>query len=298
MFKRSNQSKKPTLMRDTVKNKTKVLVIGAPRSGTTLLAGLLSVDKEASPMLPECTYITQIIQHFHDLLRYSEPRRFASYVINESTLVGMYRTMVDSMLTTVQSHFKGIDYRYLVLKDPELTRLIDFIPCFFGEESKIVCVVRDPRAVIASMLVVERKKKKVLWLALVKNPGWIALENFVSQLFRERKLISDFFVYYWRVHDSQLYKSGAVHIVCYEKIVLHDEDEFRRLEEYLGFSVGREGFGEVAFGFDRSSPTYSAGYGQAIQATGSDFRKKLTHRQIKKIEAVFSGMNAIYGWWK
>lgn len=281
-----------------MKEKIKVLVIGAPRSGTTLLAGLLSADDQASPMLPECTYITQIIQHFHNLLHYSDPQRFAAYAIDEPTLVGMYRGMVDSMLKTVQSHFNEIDYRYLILKDPELTQLIDLIPRFFGEDSKTVCVVRDPRAVIASMLEVENKKKKNLWSAWVKTPNWITTSELVSQMFRTKQLIADFFLYYWRVQESQLYKRGAVHIVRYEKIVSRDEAEFKKLEEYLGYSVGREGFGKVHFDFDRTDPTYSSGYGRGIQATNSDFRKNLTHRQIKKIEAVFSGMNAIYGWWK
>jgi hypothetical protein len=276
----------------------RVLVIGAPRSGTTLLSGLLSAGKEASPMLPECTYITQIIQRYHDLLHYSDAQRFAAFAIDEPILTDMFRAMVDSMLVTVQSNFKGIDYRHLILKDPELTHLVDLIPSFFGGESKTVCVVRDPRAVIASMQVVERKKKNQLWLAWIKKPTWLHFEGLVSQMFRERRLMSDFFLYYWKVHESQLYKSGRVHTVCFEKIVAFDEDEFLKLEEYLGFAVGREGFGKVHFDFDKSDPTYSEGYGQAIQPKKSDFKKKLTRRQIKKIEEVFSGMNVTYGWWK
>lgn len=273
-------------------------MIGAPRSGTGLLAGLLSAGTDAAPMLPECTYITQIIQHFHDFLHYSNSQRFAAYAIDEATLAGMYRAMVDSMLATVQSHFKDIDYRYLILKDPELTLLVDWIPRFFGEDSKTVCMVRDPRAVIASMLEVERKKKKVLWSAWFKKPNWYTTNELIGHFFRQRRLISDFFLYYWRVRESQLFKNGAVHIVQYEKILAHDEEEFKGLEEFLGFDVGREGFGKVHFGFDCAAPTYSAGYGQAIQATGSDFRKRLSRRQIQKIEAVFAGMNAVYGWWK
>jgi hypothetical protein len=279
-------------------NKANVLVIGAPRSGTTLLAGLLSAGKEASPMLPECTYITQIIQHFHNLLHYSDRQRFAAYAIDEPILAAMYRRMTDSMLSTVQSHFNEIDYRYLILKDPELTQLIDLIPYFFGEDSKTVCIVRDPRAVIASMLEVERKKKKLFRLAWIKSPNWSTTHDLVNQLFREQRLISDFFLYYWRVQGSELYKRGAVHIVHYEKIIAREEDEFRRLEKYLGFAIGRDGFGKVHFDFDRDSPTYSTGYGQAIQKTNSEFKKKLTYRQIKKIEAMYAGMNAIYGWWK
>jgi hypothetical protein len=281
-----------------MKSKTTIMVIGAPRSGTTLLSGLLSAGDDASPMLPECTYITQIIQHFHNFLHYSDPQRFAAYAIDELTLAGMYSAMVDSMLETVQSHFDEIDYHYLILKDPELTPLVDLIPRFFGEDSKTVCVVRDPRAVIASMLGVERKKSKDLRSAWIKSPGWLATNNLVNQMLRGRRLISDFFEYYWRLHESQLYKSGAVHVVRYERIVSQEEDEFVRLEDFLGFAVGREGFGKVHFDFDHDDPTYSAGYGQAIQAPVADFRKKLTHRQIRTIEKMFSGMNAIYGWWE
>lgn len=279
-------------------NKTKVLLIGAPRSGTTLLAGLLSNDSKASPMLPECTYITQIIQHFYNFLHYADSQRFAAYAIDEPTLAGMYRGMVDNMLATVQSHFKEIDYSYLILKDPELTPLIDLIPYFFGEDSKTVCVVRDPRAVIASMLEVEQKKKKKLWLEWIKKPNWHTTNELICQVFRERRLASDFYLYYWRVQESQLYKRQAVHIVRYEKIVALDEEEFRLLEEYLGFSIGREGFSKVHFDFDRADLTYSPGYGGAIQATKTDFREKLTRRQIKKIEAIFAGINTIYKWWE
>lgn len=249
-------------------------------------------------MLPECTYITQIIQHFHNFLHYSDPQRFAAYAIDESTLAGMYRAMVDSMLATVRSHFKEEEYRYLILKDPELTQLIDLIPNFFGEDSKTVCVVRDPRAVIASMMEVNRKKKKAVRSAWLKTPNWRTTNDLVNQVFIERRLIKDFFVYYWRVQESQLYNRGAVHIVRHEKIVAREEDEFRRLEEYLGFSVGREGFGKVHFDFDRTSPTFSEGYGQTIRAVSADPEKKLTRWQSRKIKAVFSGMNAIYGWWE
>src|SRR5512146_756071 len=104
-----------------------ILVSGAPRSGTTLLGGLLSSGDQSFPMLPECSYITQIIRHFHDFLHYSDPQRFAAYAIDEATLSGMYERMVQDMLQTAWSHFKGMPYKYLILKDPELTLLVDLI---------------------------------------------------------------------------------------------------------------------------------------------------------------------------
>jgi hypothetical protein len=278
-------------------HKTNVLVIGAPRSGTTLLAGLLSAGREAAPMLPECTYITQIIQHFHNFLHYSDPQRFAAYAIDEPTLSGMYRAMVDSMLSTVQSHFKGIDYRYLILKDPELTHLIDLIPRFFGEDSKIVCVVRDPRAVIASMVKIERPKRSAAWRELRRSANRRTASNMLQELFRERQIADDMLNYYRKAHSSELYKRGAVHIVRYENIVARDEEEFRRLDAFLGFAVGREGFGKVHFDFDRQDPTYSENYGKSIQAPTTDFRRILSGGQISRIENMFVDHNAIYKWW-
>ncbi len=277
--------------------KTNVLVIGAPRSGTTLVAGLLSAGKAASPMLPECTHITQVIQQFYNILHYSDPQRFAAYSVNESVLAGMYRGMVDSMLATVRAHFKDLDYRYLILKDPELSQLADLIPLFFGSESKTVCVVRDPRAVIASMLTVERKRKGQLWAAWKKTPNWFTAHDLINHMFRERRLVSDFFMYYWKVQDSQLHKRGAVHMVSFEKIMARDAAEFNRLESYLGFPVGREGFGKVSFDFNRADPTFSAGYGRGIQEATTDFRSVLTYLQIRKIKSAYSGLNEVYKWW-
>ena len=101
-----------------MKKKINVLVVGAPRSGTTLVAGLLSAGKKASPGLPECTFLTQIIQHYYNLIHYSDQQRFAAYAINKETLTKVYRDMIDSMLSIVRSHFKNVDYQYLILKDP------------------------------------------------------------------------------------------------------------------------------------------------------------------------------------
>lgn len=252
-------------------------------------------------MLPECTYITQIIQHFYNFLHFSDPQRFAAYAIDEPTLAGMYRIMVDSMLSTVQTHFKGFDYHYLILKDPELTLLTDLIPCFFGEQSKVVCVVRDPRAVIASVVKVERLKRLkrlAVWRKSRQSLKWRLVPGTQEhQQTWERQIAADMFNYYWRAHSAELNIRGGVHIVRYENIVARNEEEFQRLEAFLGFSVGREGFGKMHFDFDRQDATYSANYGKTIQASTKDFRRILRHRQIIKIEQMFAGYNAIYKWW-
>ncbi len=274
-----------------------VLVIGAPRSGTTILGGLLCAGNQSFPMLPECTYITQIVRHFHDFLHYSDPQRFAAYAIDEAKLTGMYVRMVQDMLATVLSHFQGMPYKYLILKDPELSLLVDLIPRFFGEHSKVVCVVRDPRAVISSMVLVERSKRSAMWRELRQSPNWHTLSKVLHQLICARLITSQMFNYYWRVHTSDLYKQGLVHVVRYENIVARDDIEFQRLEAFLGFPIGREGFGKMHFDFDRKDATYSTNYGKSILASTSDFNQVLSRWQIAKIERIFNSYNAIYKWW-
>lgn len=278
-------------------DKSNILVVGAPRSGTTLVAGLLSSGTEASPMLPECTILTQIIEHYHRVLNFSDSQRFSAYAIDEDKLAEHYRLMIDSMLATVRSHFQAIEYRYLILKDPELTHFVDLIPRFFGASSRIVCVVRDPRAVIASAVQVERKKMEAAWDAIERQPSVHGVCDLLPQLLRERRISADYFLYYWNIQQSKLLMNGKIHIVRYERIVSRDEQEFLRLEDFLGFSISREGFGKVHFDWDRSDPTYVEGYGGAIKASESDFRKVLSDYQISHIESMSSGINAVYGWW-
>ncbi|WP_038246565.1 sulfotransferase family protein [Ghiorsea bivora] len=56
-----------------------VFVAGLPRSGTTLISGLLQ-GEEAYPMLPECIYLTRIISLCHKIKTYPDKTRFTSFI--------------------------------------------------------------------------------------------------------------------------------------------------------------------------------------------------------------------------
>lgn len=102
--------------------------------------------------------------------------------------------------------------------------------------------------------------------------------------------------YYWRASESRLTKEGKVHFVKYEKIVKKDEDEFRALESYLGYEVGRNGFGKLSFKFDASDATHSDNYGKPIvQSTVSPLT--LTEEQSLRVQQAFVGYNNTYTWW-
>ncbi len=228
-------------------------------------------------MLPECTFITQLIRHYHDLLHYSDKQRFAAYARSPENLAEIYSTAIDKMVLTAVSHFESIEFRHVILKDPELTIQVDLIPTFFDADSKVVCVVRDPREVIASHHKVQQD---------------------AEQRVDEDELVAHVFNYYWIAHQSKLAESGSMHFVRFDRIVDKDEEEFAQLESYLGYPVGRQGFGNVFFDFDRTEATYSENYGKPIvRKPSSKAADLLTAPLVRKIQDAFSGYNLTYDWW-
>lgn len=276
---------------------TLTVVIGAPRSGTTLLGGLLSEDTDAYPMLPECTSITQIIQHYHNFIHYGDAQRLAAYAVSPERLAPPYQHMVADLVGIALSHFEGQPYRHLVLKDPELTLLADEIPRFFGDEAKVVCVMRDPRAVIASMKKVWQKKRAASLQQFRTTPNWATLGQYLQDYTQSRSLAGMVFNYYWRLHQSALFQQGRIHVVRYEAIIAGDESEFQRLEAFLGYPCGRKGFGKVHFEFDRSDKTFSDNYGKAINPEQSNFRDTLGALTVWRLQRLFGGFNQTYRWW-
>jgi hypothetical protein len=228
-------------------------------------------------MLPECTFITQLIRHYHDIVKYGDAQRFEAYARTPELLAQVFALTIHEMTRTAASHFDQLQFANLILKDPELTIYLDLIPTFFDADSKVVCVVRDPRDVIASLLKVYKEKNEQV---------------------DEAAQIAYVFNYYWIAHQSSQAKNGNLHVVRYERIVEKDEEEFFRLERYLGYSIGRTGFGKVFFDFDRTSATHSENYGRPIVSNPtSKAATSLSKAFVKKIECAFSGYNAIYGWW-
>lgn len=178
--------------------KSVLLIVGAPRSGTTLLSGLVSENAETYPMLPECTNITQIIQHYHNFVHYADSQRFRTYGVSPDRLIIPYRQMVNSLIDLAASNFEGQNYCHLVLKDPELSLLVDEIPNFFCKDVKVVCIVRDPRAVIASMIRVWQKKRAESWRLFRQSPSWTATGEYLQCIVRAKTLPGVVFNYYWR----------------------------------------------------------------------------------------------------
>lgn len=259
-----------------------VIITGAPRSGTTLLSGLLTGNENCVPNIPECTVITQVIKHYHDILNYTDKERFSIYIKSKDVLNSAYKSHINSLMEIVLSNFQHEHMSHIVLKDPELCPYLDLLDDFF-DVIKLVVIVRDPRNVIASMIKVGESKGEV------NNDS--DLDLYISDL------INLIYNYYYLVHESEKFKNGDGFTLRYEDVI----DDFSlikaKLEKYVGYDLSGKAFERNAFCFDKNDPTFSINYGKDIVDTRSSFSTVLSSEHIKKIENVFSGYNERYNWW-
>lgn len=91
---------------EEVINIPKIIILGAPRSGTTLANGIICNNNYTYPQLPECTYITQLIKHCNDFIMFSDSARFKTYGNDENTLVNSYQVLVDSLISNALMSFE------------------------------------------------------------------------------------------------------------------------------------------------------------------------------------------------
>ncbi len=119
------------------KNKSPVFIIGAPRSGTTWLWGLLTSFSNIVPLLKEDFEPTIKISH-NGKFKTSETGAFINYD----------NTTIKKVIEEKQKKFPN---KILIEKTPLHILHIDKILKLFPN-AKIIYIQRDPRAVISSMI--------------------------------------------------------------------------------------------------------------------------------------------------
>jgi len=135
-------------------NNRLIFLGGAPRSGTTLLQNMLDCHPEILGG-PEFLHIPDIV-NLRDKLHDSVSRGWISLICSADEVDKRIRSLINDFLLPFADKHGG---QYLSEKTPEnilvFSKLIELFP-----DSRFIHIVRDPRAVVASLLAVGDKARQ------------------------------------------------------------------------------------------------------------------------------------------
>lgn len=245
-----------------------VFLAGPPRSGTTWLNREICNHPGWSGFLPECTLLTQQIGLYSRTKHFCEPTRFEAYLGNVDNLAATYRPMMALMLALAVRLNGYSDQDVLVLKDSELSHylddLVDILP-----DHRLICIVRDPRDVIASVKNVAKRKQEA-W-DLEKTAAWI-------------------YSYYSGLQKHRPNAGSNTLFVRNEDLVA---GQLPRVRDFLGQSAEDvlEDPEAIKARLDPSDPFFSDLYLKPTtkQKVGS-YVKDLTKDEIAYIDKIFAGV--------
>jgi hypothetical protein len=199
---------------------------GTQRSGTTLLQTLLCQDADVNPLIQEAKYLRHLVAAFR-FGRSQFENETKDYFRDAGSYLEFNRKLVRTFLENTLALYPG--RKHLVLREPHLTMLFPEL----GEllpRARFLCVLRDPRDVIASMIDVGRK---------LKSQG--VTGDSMARLFIGRdmeqmsKHVLSFYEPVFRARGGVL--KGRVAFLRYEDLVREPESQLNVIREFTGLRL-------------------------------------------------------------
>lgn len=197
-----------------------IIIIGVPRSGTTLLRVLLGGHSQIAA-LPETPWVTgsQEIPSLRQFLRDLE-------AFPANPVDSIPEVTNDTMLRAARDFFEGVvepviqasGKERLLIKTPDDIKYLDFLVAFF-KGAKFLHITRDGRDVALSTV----KGRKDLLGATLADYGLNNMPNAMRRWSEWESLIQEEFA-----DDS----TSIIHLK-YEDLVLNSEVELKRICEFL-----------------------------------------------------------------
>ena len=187
---------------------------GSPRSGTTLVQNMLDSHPDILGG-PEFLHIPDIIQ-LRNKLQGSVSKGWIDLICSAEKVDEEIRALLTNMLIPFADRH---DSKLISEKTPEnvlvFSKLVKLFP-----QSKFLLVVRDPRAIIASMLQVGQKARSKGEEPAFFTANTRSAISYVKRCFEEGFKAS---------HAAP----GKIHTIVYEKLVLNPEQEAQKICEFL-----------------------------------------------------------------
>lgn len=193
-----------------------IFIGGAPRSGTTLIQRILGAHSQVYAG-PEFDLIPNIMELRNQFLQKVASGRISTYLDVQETNV-IFEGFILSMF---QKKANETEKSYISEKSPPnievFSELLDCLP-----QAKYIFVVRDPRAVVASLLEVGKKMQAdaaPVPLCLMKTRHAVGLVNTM-----------------WEKGNKALLRSDNVLLLHYEDLIREPELTIRKLTSFISVS--------------------------------------------------------------
>lgn len=196
------------------------------RSGTSLVNRLLCSAPDANDLVPECQFFTSVIGQFLDRKQAFDDQisdYFGTTNHFENYIQDIARAFVDRSAAALCPDGT------LVLKNPEMTRLLPHFAHWFGGARFIICV-RDPLDTLASVLSVGNRMQEA------------QSDHVVAQLARQRNpaTLAQFFNWYYeRVLITPFVEDTRVLYLRYEDVVADTADAIKTMARHTGLDLSR-----------------------------------------------------------
>ena len=205
-------------------NSQPIFIVGVPRSGTTLITSMLSAHPRIA-ISPETHFLNYWMQRYSHLdVRVPQDFKIFWQALNESERFSYFGVSPEATLARIQAH-NELDYKTiftsmlqeyaLKMKKPRwgektpkhykyVNRLLEWYP-----EARVIWMLRDPRAVVASLLKVD----------------WADSHDYVN---------SERWSHSLRSFEQQWSTDPRVQLIQYEALVAEPELVMQRLCQFLG----------------------------------------------------------------
>jgi Sulfotransferase family len=254
-----------------------IFVGGAERCGTTLMQMVLCQGARTNPFISEAGYLRRLVEP------YVEARAAEGYLLDyfdsREDLRVFHGSLIRRFLRHTQQRFAGTDH--LILKEPTLTRFFPDLEELLPGEIKFICMVRDPRDAICSLLkVAERQEAMGIGEALPED--------------RLRGLCTryrDFYAPLFHAESPEFPR--RILFVKYENLVSKPDLIIGALERHLGLDLARArrnepfdtGRADFSSTFERGTPWFSPLWGKPITASRIGvYRTVLSDEDVAVIE--------------
>lgn len=267
-----------------------LFVGGCQRSGTSLLYGLICQGGCVNPPLMEAKYLQMLMLAYHMGVAEFDSRN-RDYFGDLSAFQRFHGGLVDQFLDRVRARYPACSH--LCFKEPHLTMLFPHVASLVPE-SRFICIVRDPRDVIASLIRVGERMHAT------------GVVDAMGQMFHSRQIeamVAYFSSFYAPLVDpaNEAFRRQCA-FVRYEDLVRAPDQVLPQLGDFSGLplagvnpALGRPDGDAAANSYDRAWLTPLSGRGVSDSRIGG-FREVLSAAEASCVQDGTAAFRSLFGY--